>query len=246
MRLAISSPTVAVRPGRRPRLQRESENCSSRAPSSNSVVWLLASMVGRPTMPLSMACRIEAVGAAARAEAATAVSRRVDEDLTTGSGVASPDSVGPDRRDEIDELADRDRGEAFVEPEPRSWSERKAPAAVRSRDDLCARDDLRDHRVEESDQVGTVRRGQDVEQPPAHDPAASEVVPTYGRVDAVLVEEAAQCIDVWETLRLGQIGIQRIGEVDRQDPRLTKPPHERHGKRSHQLTAYGSSESVSC
>src|SRR5512132_4735244 len=130
---------------------------------------------------VAMPCRVDAVGTTARAIAATAVSRRVDEDLSTRGGVAGPDPLRPDRRDEIDELGDRDRREAFVEPA--SWPQRKCdgPAANRPLDERCAGADLRDDRVEAGDEVAGARRGQDVDQPFAQRPASLEVVPSGRR-----------------------------------------------------------------
>jgi hypothetical protein len=185
-----------------------------------------------------MSCRVEAVGAPAGAVEATAVSRRVDEDLATRGGVAGPDPLGPDRRDEIDQLAYRDRREAFVQPESWPGRERKRPAAVGARHDLCACDGLRDDCVEAGDEVGGARGGQDVEQPAAEGLAALEVMPMDGRVDAVLVEKAEECFGVSETLRLGQVRIQGVGKVDRQDLGVAEPPHGRHAKRLPCLTAY--------
>jgi hypothetical protein len=176
---------------------------------------------------MPMSCRIDAASATARAITATAVSRRVNEDLAARGRAAGPDPLRPDRRDEVDQLAYCDGGEAFVEPE--SWPRRKRerPAAVGVRDDLGAGDDLRDDRVQASDKVGSGRGGQDLEQPFAEGPAALEVMPLDRRVDAVLMEKPAQCFGVGKTLRLGQIGIQGVDEVDGQDSRFAKPPHGR-------------------
>lgn len=103
---------------------------------------------------MPMLCRVEAVGAPAGAVAAPAVSRRVDEDLAARGGVAGPDPLRPDRRDEIDELAYCGGREVFVEPKSWPRRERKGPAGVCAGDELGAGVDLRDECVETSDEVG--------------------------------------------------------------------------------------------
>ena len=145
----------------------------------------------RPSISLPMPCRVEAVGAPARAVAATAVSRRVDEDFATGGGLAGSNPLRPDGRDEIDQLAYCDRSEAFVEPASWPGGRREGPAAAGTRDDFRTADDLGDDRVQAGDEVGCARRGQDVEKPAAEGPAVLEVMAMDGRVDAVLVEKAA-------------------------------------------------------
>jgi len=189
-------------------------------------------------MAMPMSCRVEPVGAPAGAVEAPAVSRSVDEDLAARGGAAGPDPLRPDRRDEIDELAYCGGGEAFVEPESWARRERDGPAAVGAGHDLGAGADLRDDCVEASDEVGGGRCGQDLEQPAAQDPAALEVMPIDGGVDAVFAEKPAQCLRVRKTLRLGQVRIQGVDEVDGDDSGLAERPHSPHTKRLDRLTAY--------
>ena len=155
------------------------------------------------------------------------VSRRVDEDLAAGVGVAGPDPVRPYRRDELDELAYCGGGEAFVQLESRPWPEHEGPAAVGAGYDLGAGDFLRDDCVEASDEVGSGRCGQDFEKPSADGPAAFQVMPIDVRVHAVLAEKSAQCLRVGKSLRLVQVRIQGIDEVDGQDSGFAEPSHGR-------------------
>ena len=176
-------------------------------------------------MSMTMPRCVEAVGAAAGAVEPPSVSRGIDEDLPARRGAARPDPLRSDGRDEIDEPVRSGGREAFDEPESWPRRDRESPAAVGAGDDHGAGAELRDERVEPSDEVGGCRRGQDVEQPFPQGPAALEVRPGRGRVDAVFAEKAAQCLGVGKTLRLGQVRVDRVDEVEGQNAQLAKAPH---------------------